>query len=76
VPPQQRAPVIHAYLLRWGRHAGPRAAAREARYYFGVSADVSLAEIQGVVEHYPVFRIEYAGELGTRRGWLVTTSSL
>ena len=40
--------------------------AREARYYFGVSADASLAEIQGVVEHYPVFRIEYAGEPGTR----------
>ena len=66
VPPQQRAPVIRAYLLRWGRHAGSRAVAREARYYFGVSADASLAEIEGVMEHYPVFRIEYAGEPGTR----------
>ena len=65
VPPQQRAPVIRAYLLRWGRHAGSRAVAREARCYFGVSADASMAEIQGVVEHYPVFRIEYAGDAGT-----------
>ena len=65
VPPQQRAPVIRAYLLRWGRRAGFRAVAREARYYFGVSADASLAEIQAVTEHYPVFRIEYAGDTGT-----------
>jgi hypothetical protein len=31
--------------------------ANEARYYFGVSADPSLEEIQPVVGHYPVFRI-------------------
>ena len=65
VPPQQRAPVIRAYLLRWGRDAGSRAVASEARCYFGVSAGASMAEIQGVVEHYPVFRIEYAGDAGT-----------
>ena len=52
VPPQQRAPIIRAYLLRWGRRAGSRAVAREARYYFGVSADASLAEIQAVAGHY------------------------
>ena len=69
VPPQQRAPVIRAYLLRWGRHAGFTAVASEARHYFGVSADASLQEIQGVVEHYPVFRIEYDGPADTRRGW-------
>jgi glyoxylase-like metal-dependent hydrolase (beta-lactamase superfamily II) len=64
VPVPQRAPVIRAYLLRWGRHPGSRAVAREARYYFGVSSKVSLDEIQGVAEHYPVFRIEYAGDAG------------
>ncbi|HUY48256.1 MAG TPA: nitroreductase/quinone reductase family protein [Streptosporangiaceae bacterium] len=69
VPPQQRAPVIRAYLLRWGRRAGSRAVANEASHYFGVSADASLQEIQGVVEHYPVFRIEYDGPADTRRGW-------
>lgn len=53
-------------LLRWGRRAGSRAVASEARNYFGVGADALLAEISGVAEHYPVFRIEYAGEAGTR----------
>ena len=48
VPVPQRAPVIRAYLLRWGRHRGSREVAREARNYFGVSPDVSLEEIQGV----------------------------
>jgi deazaflavin-dependent oxidoreductase (nitroreductase family) len=57
VPPQERAPVIRAYLLRAGRKAGSKAVAKEARYYFGVNSDPSLDEIQPVVEHYPVFRI-------------------
>lgn len=64
VVPEQRAPVIRAYLLRWGRRPGSPPVAREARYYFGVGADASLEEIQGVVEHYPVFRIQYAGQPG------------
>ncbi len=62
IPPEQRAPVIRAYLLRWGRRPGSRAVAREARCYFGVSPQVPLDEIRGVAEHYPVFRIEYTGE--------------
>ena len=66
VPVPQRAPVIRAYLLRWGRHGGSRAVAREARNYFGVSPEVSLEEIQGVAEHYPVFRIQYAADAGAR----------
>jgi glyoxylase-like metal-dependent hydrolase (beta-lactamase superfamily II) len=64
VPPQQRAAVIRAYLLRRGRRAGSKAVAREARFYFGVSAEASLREIQDVAEHYPVFRIEYARDAG------------
>jgi deazaflavin-dependent oxidoreductase (nitroreductase family) len=69
LPPQQRAPIIRAYLWRWGRHPGSKAMAGEARNYFGVSADASLEEIQGAAEHYPVFRIEYEGHADTRRGW-------
>ncbi len=64
VGPQLRAPVIHAYLLRWGRRPGSAAVTREARAYFGVGATASLEEIQQVVEHYPVFRIDYAGQAG------------
>ena len=66
VAPPQRAPVIRAYLLRWGRRPGSRAVAREARSYFGVSPQVPLDEIRAVVEHYPVFRIEYIGEATAR----------
>jgi hypothetical protein len=51
VPPEQRAGVIRAYLLRWGRRPGSAAVAREARYYFGVGPDASLDEIGGVVGH-------------------------
>jgi len=69
VPPEQRAPVIRAYLVRWGRSAGSRVAAREARHFFGVSPDPSLEEIAGVVEHYPVFRISYGGPPDRHRGW-------
>jgi hypothetical protein len=66
VPVPQRTPVIRAYLLRRGRHPGSAAVAREARYYFGVSPEVSLEEIAGVAEHYPVFRIQYAGGWSAR----------
>jgi glyoxylase-like metal-dependent hydrolase (beta-lactamase superfamily II) len=61
---RQRAPVIRAYLLRWGRRPGSRPVAREARYYFGVGPEVPLDQIQGVAEHYPVFRIDYADKAG------------
>jgi hypothetical protein len=61
LPPEQRAPVIQAYLLRAGRRPGSRAVANEARYYFGVSADPSVEEIERIVQHYPVFRIEPEG---------------
>ncbi|MFZ2057106.1 MAG: nitroreductase/quinone reductase family protein [Acidimicrobiales bacterium] len=58
MPVPQRAPIIRAYLLRWGRQVGSKAMTREARYYFGVSAEASLEEIGTVAEHYPVFRIK------------------
>ena len=57
VPPQQRAPVIRAYLQRSGRQPGSKAAASEARYYFGVTAGPSLEELGQIAMHYPVFQI-------------------
>lgn len=66
VPAAQRAPVIRAYLLRWGRRPRSAPVAREAWFYFGVSPAVPLEKIAAVAEHYPVFRVEYAGQPGTR----------
>jgi deazaflavin-dependent oxidoreductase (nitroreductase family) len=57
VPPDERAPIIRAYLLRAGRRPGSKAVANEARSFFGVSGDPSLDEIRPIVEHYPVFRV-------------------
>jgi len=64
VPARQRARVIRAYLLRWGRRPGSRAVAREAHFHFGVGPEASLEQIDDVAGRYPVFRIEYAGEAG------------
>ena len=69
VPVPERAAVIRAYLLRWGRRAGTRAVAREAGSFFGVGADASLDEIGEVAERYPVFRVEYPGRRDSGRGW-------
>jgi deazaflavin-dependent oxidoreductase (nitroreductase family) len=57
VPTQDRAPIIRAYLLRWGRRPGSAPVIREARDYFGVSSDPTLAEIASVADRYPVFRV-------------------
>jgi deazaflavin-dependent oxidoreductase (nitroreductase family) len=57
VPVPDRAPVIRAYMLREGRRPGSTQAAREARTYFGVSSDPTLAEIGWVADRYPVFRV-------------------
>jgi uncharacterized protein YndB with AHSA1/START domain len=57
VPARDRAPLIRAYMLRAGRRPGSEQVAREARIYFGVSSDLSLAEIDSVADRYPVFRV-------------------
>jgi deazaflavin-dependent oxidoreductase (nitroreductase family) len=55
VPAKDRAPVIRAYLLRAGRRPGSAPVAREAKVYFGVSTDLTLAELGAVANRYPVF---------------------
>jgi hypothetical protein len=54
---KDRAPVIRAYLLRAGRRPGSAQVAREARDYFGVSGDPTLAKLGSVADRYPVFRV-------------------
>jgi deazaflavin-dependent oxidoreductase (nitroreductase family) len=55
--PGDRAEVIAEYLRAGARRGGPEAAARQARYYFGLDPDPSLDEIGSIVDYYPVFRI-------------------
>ena len=57
VPVGDRAPIIRAYVLRAGRRAGSAPVVREAREYFGVRGDLTLAEIGSVADRYPVFRV-------------------
>jgi deazaflavin-dependent oxidoreductase (nitroreductase family) len=61
VPVPDRAPVIRAYMLREGRRPGSAQVAREARIYFGVGANPTLAELGSVADRYPVFRVIPAG---------------
>ncbi|WP_084528998.1 nitroreductase/quinone reductase family protein [Nocardia crassostreae] len=58
IPPAERPPVIRAYLHRSGRTGRSWGAAREARYYFGVTAEPTAAELHGIAERYPVFHVD------------------
>lgn len=61
LPPQDRPPVLRAYLFRAGRRPGSAQVAVEAQYFFGVSADPSVEELRAVADRYPVFRIVEEG---------------
>lgn len=58
LPPEERAEIIAEYL-RVGRvRSGDKAAAKQARFYFGLDPNPSLDDIRAVVDYYPVFRID------------------
>ena len=57
LPPEEGPPVIDAYITREGE-ASARAAARTARYYFGLPPEPSLQQIAAAAGFYPVFRVE------------------
>jgi deazaflavin-dependent oxidoreductase (nitroreductase family) len=57
VPVADRAEVISEYLRRGAERSGPEAAAKQARYYFGMNPRPTLDEIRGAADHYPVFRV-------------------
>ena len=58
VPPDQRAEILAEYLRAGRRRGGAKAGADQARFYFGLDPEPSLQEIAGVVDRYPVFRVE------------------
>lgn len=66
VPVADRAPVLRAYVLRPGRAPRSRAVAREARDYFGVRPELSLADLAAVAPRYPVFRVRPARDPARR----------
>ena len=57
MPAPDRALIIRAYMLRAGRRPDSAQVAREARTYFGVGPDLTLAELGAVANRYPVFRV-------------------
>lgn len=61
MPVEERPQIISEYLRRGAERGGAKAAAKQARYYFGVNADPSLEEIRAVADYYPVFRVVYGG---------------
>jgi deazaflavin-dependent oxidoreductase (nitroreductase family) len=60
LPPEQRPEVISEYLHRGLQRSGAKAAAKQARYYFGLNPDASVEEVRAVADYYPVFRVIYA----------------
>ena len=59
VPCSQRGPIIAEYLRRGGERGGEAAAAKQARYYFGLDAQPTADDIAAVAKYYPVLRITY-----------------
>lgn len=55
----ERAPIIGEYIRQGAERSGARAADEQARFYFGLAPAPSLAEIESIADHYPVFRIDY-----------------
>lgn len=55
----ERSPVIAEYLRQGRQRSGDEAAVDQARFYFGLEADATRADIEAIAVHYPVFRIDY-----------------
>ncbi len=58
VPVDGRSEIIAEYL-RSGARWGAKAAAQQARFYFGLDPDPTLTQIRAVAGYYPVFRATY-----------------
>ncbi|GAA0364101.1 nitroreductase family deazaflavin-dependent oxidoreductase [Streptomyces blastmyceticus] len=58
VPDEEKAPLLRAYLSRWGWQVG--------RFFDGVTAKSSDEELRRVAPRHPVFRITTTPGAGTR----------
>jgi hypothetical protein len=61
LPVEDRPEIISEYLRRGRERSGPKAAGKQARYYFGINPSPSLDEIREAADHYPVFRVVPCG---------------
>lgn len=59
VPETERVPVIAEYLKQGQRRGGSKAAAGQARFYFGLGPEPAPEDIAEIAPYYPVFRIRY-----------------
>jgi len=59
VQPADGTAVIAEYLRRGRERSGEAAAAKQARYYFGLESEPKLEDIEAIAAYYPVFRIRY-----------------
>lgn len=59
LPPTERAEIIAEYLRACRRRSGARAGADQARFYFGLDPEPSIADIRAIADNYPVFRVIY-----------------
>ena len=55
VPVEERPPVLRAYL---SKRAYSKLPEFESREFFGVSPNATLAQLSGIADRYPVFRVE------------------
>lgn len=55
--PPDRAEIIARYLHAGRERSGTKAHAKQARCYFGLDPDPSIADIGAIAEYYPVFRV-------------------
>ena len=62
VPAAERTEIIAEYLRRAAERSGPKAAVKQARYYFGIGPDPSPERLAAITAHYPVFRVVYPGK--------------
>jgi hypothetical protein len=64
--PADRPEIIAEYLRTGRRRSGPEASAKQARSYFGLDPEPSMDDIRGIVENYPVFRVDYLARSNRR----------
>jgi deazaflavin-dependent oxidoreductase (nitroreductase family) len=67
VTPEERPAIIAAYIRHGVERSGAKSGEKQARYFFGLSADPSEEELAAAAEYYPCFRISYLERVESSR---------